>query len=260
MKRIVWIAVLLLAVSGVAYGMRSDLPEGDTTAPTVAEVTPVVAEEPAAGEPTQAEPAPEDPMFGRTMGMPGATPARTATTPRRRGGFAMTTTPRAVAPARIRKTRKTYKVKLHGEKTAVVIGPIEIREGFIIKIGDDNYRVEVLEVGEEVQGIEKTPNQLKLEHKLRDTPLDNIQFEGAPLMEVVDYLSEAGDVNIVVTDSVQKTNLKITLRLKNIPLYDVIRYVAEVIGIGFRIDDHAVVITEHAVPSGGELPQRGRGR
>jgi hypothetical protein len=95
---------------------------------------------------------------------------------------------------------------------------------------------------------EKTREQLDLEKKLRQTIIPDLVLEEAGIMEAVELLSAQGEVNIVVTDVVQKSGFSITLRLRNIPLYDAIRYVAEVADVGFRIDDHAVVITDEAVP------------
>ncbi|NQT81926.1 hypothetical protein HQ563_02820, partial [bacterium] len=112
-------------------------------------------------------------------------------------------------------------------------------------IGPNIYKLQVIQYPEVVEQSPKTHEQTALEGKLRRAVLPEMSFEEADVMEVLDYLSREGDVNIVLIERVGKQGLTLTqLRLKNIPLYDAIRYVTEVIGVYFRIDDHAVVITD----------------
>jgi hypothetical protein len=262
MKRIVWIAMLLLAVSAYSYGQRIELPEGEAAAPSDAGPAPVVIGEATPVEPAEGEPASQAPMIGatqgrsgpsrRTMGMAAESGASTVPTTGRRGGFAVGGT----APAAPTGTKKVYKIKLIDLRSRGEYGPFPVEPGTVrpITVGDRVWELHVIEQDEEAKGPERTGEQIQLEAKLRRVIVPGIEFEEADLMQVVDYLSREADVNIVVTRRVlQGKPVTITLRLKNVPLYDAIRYVTEVVGLWFRIDDHAVVITDQAVPIGGEI-------
>lgn len=70
-----------------------------------------------------------------------------------------------------------------------------------------------------------------------------ISFEGVTVKEAFAALAREANVNIVQmpmpTDREEPT---VTLKLKEVPLYEALGYVSEVCGIYFRIDAHAVVI------------------
>ncbi len=82
-----------------------------------------------------------------------------------------------------------------------------------------------------------------------------IEFQESDLTTVLDYLRvkavEAGaqPSNIVVYDpngSIGKRNPNITLKLSNIPLSDVLKYVTELSDTSFLVDRNAIVIGEKA--------------
>jgi hypothetical protein len=147
---------------------------------------------------------------------------------------------------------------LFDPEKGVRYGPFPLQTGVPIAVGGAKYVLEVVGLGPPPEE-ERTAEQRDLENGLRKTIIPELVLEGAGIMEAVTVLSEQGEVNIVITDVVQKSGFSITLRLRNIPLYDAIRYVAEVADVGFRIDDHAVVITdEMPAPIGVPVPPRSR--
>jgi len=129
----------------------------------------------------------------------------------------------------------SFRIKLFDPETKAMHGPFEMRDGAMIRIGDRFYEVKVEELA-------RTQQQIELEDKLRGTTLPHLSLEDAPLAEVADLLARSGGVNIVVVPDYQPEAPTITIDLRNIPLYDAIRYVTEVTDLTFRIDDHAVVI------------------
>ncbi len=268
MKRIAWIAVVALGVLVVANGITTEVP--DTKAPggyggAVAErAKQPEPEAPAAfaGGVSQAARTPEapprtgqtPPTFGgfaatsRTTGRRTTTPTP-APASRRAMGFAATT-PRSQTPGAsgAKVPRKPLEFRLRNVETGATYGPFPLKQGVNIAIGDEAYQIEVVEGFEEVKEL-RTREQSALEGKLRRTILPEMRFEEAQLTEALDYLSREADVNIVIVDRVRKAAPRIDLRLRNVPLYDAIRYVTEVVGIYFRIDDHAVVITDRPTSS-----------
>ncbi len=245
MKTLTWIALFGLALWSLAHGQETGAGYGSSTT-GVPETAEAVGAPGIAGSPIAVEAVPQP-----TPGEVGPTPwmATTGAAPSDRRGTRTTTATVAVpgfppgfattgmvswspVPAKV--------IKLREASGDASYGPFRMQDGETITIAGKQYIVQAIG-GDEAD--RRTPEQIRLEEKLRGTPLPEVKFEGAPLMEVVDFLSSAGDVNIVVTQPVQSMNCSITLRLKNIPVYDAIRYVGEVADLWFRIDDHAVVIT-----------------
>lgn len=97
-----------------------------------------------------------------------------------------------------------------------------------------------------------TEKQQRMEEKLRKIIVPEVNFEDADIVSVVKYLSElsaklSGDgqkVNIVVAQSPEdkKNKTLITLALTNIPLYDVLNYMAMLTGMTMRVDEYAVIL------------------
>jgi len=245
MKRIVWIPILLLATLTVAYGQVAEVPPAGTTPTSGAEVAPVVVVEPAVAQPPEAAPPPihSTPAVRRVPGAaPGPMPGMVEAVPSTRpevAGFGMTTgTPWPAIGG-----QGAVMFTLFDPEKGVRYGPFPLQTGVPIAVGGVEYHLEVVGLAPPPEE-ERTREQLNLEERLRKTLIPDLFLEGAGIMDAVDLLSAQGEVNIVVTEVVQKSGFNITLRLRNIPLYDAIRYVAEVADIGFRIDDHAVVITD----------------
>lgn len=258
MKKVVCILVLSLAAMSVAYGQEVELPAPSAPPTAEAEVAPVVVAEPAVPQPPEAAPPPihSTPAVRRVPGrVPGVVAGMMEAAPSTRPeapGFGMTTgTP---WPAIGGQGAVTF--TLFDPEKGVRYGPFPLRPGGLIVVGGVKYLLEVAGLAPPPEE-EKTREQLDLEKKLRQTIIPDLVLEEAGIMEAVELLSAQGEVNIVVTEIVQKSGFNITLRLRNIPLYDAIRYVAEVACINFRIDDHAVVITEEMpAPLGMPMPPR----
>ncbi|OGV55972.1 MAG: hypothetical protein A2017_07855 [Lentisphaerae bacterium GWF2_44_16] len=97
-----------------------------------------------------------------------------------------------------------------------------------------------------------TEKQRTMEEKLRKIIVPEVNFEDADIVSVVKYLSElsaklSGDgqkVNIVVAQSPEdkKNKILVTLALTNIPLYDVLNYMAMLTGMTMRVDEYAVIL------------------
>jgi len=195
-------------------------------------------------------PAPTADRTTRTRPTRARTPPRTAPATSRAMGFPASTAGTSVARTAV---RTAYKFKIIDPDTGAVYGPFPL-ENSQIRIGPNIYKLQVIQYPEVVEQSPKTHEQTALEGKLRRTVMPEMTFEVASVTEVLDYLSREGDVNIVLLEMVREANFTITMRLKNIPLYDAIRYVTEVIGVYFRIDDHAVVITDDRPRSAPHAP------
>ena len=259
MKKVVCILVLSLAAMTVAYGQVAEplLPSASPpSGPGVAPV--VVVEPPPVAQPTEAAPPAihSTPAVRRVPGVaPGPMPGMVEAVPSTRpegAGFGMTTaTP---WPATGGQGAGTF--TLSDPEKGVRYGPFPLQPGVTIVVGGVRYVFQMAGVAPPPEE-ERTPEQLALENKLRKALIPLLELEGASLMEVVRYLAVQSETNIVVTGPVQKRDFSFALSLQNIPLYDAIRYVTEVTGVHFRIDDHAVVITDEVpVPIGMPMTPR----
>lgn len=94
--------------------------------------------------------------------------------------------------------------------------------------------------------------QQKMEKKLREMIVPEVNFEDADIVNIAKYLSEtsaklSGDgqkVNIVIVQSAEdkKNRILVTLALSNVPLYDVLNYMAMLTGMTMRVDEYAVIL------------------
>lgn len=91
----------------------------------------------------------------------------------------------------------------------------------------------------------------KLTQKLRTLRVAKIDFAGATLEEVVEYLRitsrdvdpEAKGVGFILNVGDETKTRPINLSIADVPLEEVVRYVTEMTGSSFKVEDHAVVIT-----------------
>jgi len=249
MKTIARIIILTLGVLVLSYGQAPSGSEecvgvSETSAPaasggveiTVAESPgPQETETPTVSATTSSGTSSTAPATTRTTGRAGTTSARSLEI----GDEAAAASAGPGAPL----TGKASAIRLRDPVTGASYGPVLVREGAKVKIGDKTYTVVIEEVETPEPEPEKTEAQVVLEEKLRRTMVPELTFEDTNLAEVADYLSEHFDVNIVLTNDVRQASLAITIRLRNIPLFDALRYVAEVAFLSCRVDDHAVVFT-----------------
>lgn len=86
--------------------------------------------------------------------------------------------------------------------------------------------------------------------KLRDLKIQRIDFSGATLEEVIEYLrvrsrdvDPAGKgVDFVISVPSDTTQRSISLNLIDVPIVEVLRYATEVAGVGYRVEEFAVRI------------------
>lgn len=246
MRTTILLVLLSLATMAAAYGQVAE-PSSATTLPVETDETqPAVPREPAVAEPTE-------PV---SLLPPAVTIRRRVRRDEPQHEVAMTEVPppgrvitpvSPLGPAPQTLVPIAYKFTLLDIRRNAPYGPFTFKHEGRMTLGDAEYVI-LIEEAPDVKEIRKSPEQVTLENELRKTMIPDLSLQDADIMEAVELLAQMGDVNIVVTEVVQQSDFSITLKLKNIPLYDAIRYVAEVADIGFRIDDHAVVITDKMPP------------
>ena len=92
-------------------------------------------------------------------------------------------------------------------------------------------------------------------HQLQTRILPSVQFSGATIEEAVDFLrlklrgidTDGGNgtrrpINIVVKNGSAPSTATINLDLRDVPAIDALRYITELAGMKYKIEDHAVVI------------------
>jgi hypothetical protein len=102
-----------------------------------------------------------------------------------------------------------------------------------------------------VQDVRNEVMGRALRQKMDGMVLEEVHFTGAPVSAVVEYLqdetkrfSENGAaVNIVLNVPQGIENSPVNLRLRNVPILEVLRYVCEATRLNFRVDQHAIVIS-----------------
>jgi hypothetical protein len=92
--------------------------------------------------------------------------------------------------------------------------------------------------------------------KLRSIVLDEINFTATPLDAILEYLSDesqrlAADrsaINFVLKAPDDYKSARITLKMKKTPMLDVLKYVCDLGGASFLIDDAKVTVIPRVVP------------
>jgi hypothetical protein len=89
--------------------------------------------------------------------------------------------------------------------------------------------------------------------------IEQVNLHDEPLSEVADYLRKVsadlsgGKERNVLLDPKVDPNIKITLSLQKVSLSTVLGYVAEVSGLDYRVDKHAIVFTHRRGPNAQSL-------
>lgn len=86
--------------------------------------------------------------------------------------------------------------------------------------------------------------------KLKDIKLERIDFTGAALEEVIEYLRVRSrdldptgkGVDFVLSLPADQTPPPVTLNLVNVPIEEVLRYITEISGVNYRVEEFAVRI------------------
>ncbi|MFM9198090.1 MAG: hypothetical protein ACKOWG_20585 [Planctomycetia bacterium] len=132
-------------------------------------------------------------------------------------------------------------IRLRDEKTAAECGPVMVANSAKIRVGESTLALTV---------VEQTDAQKALEKKMRAIMIPTLEFGDLPVEDAAatlrDYARKADPdkrgVNIVVVNPVGHA-ASLSLELRNISLYDALRYSCEAAGLSMRIDDNAVVIS-----------------
>ena len=95
--------------------------------------------------------------------------------------------------------------------------------------------------------------QMQMNQRLNHAVLSEVKFKDASLQDVVAYLQQASKnldkdetpLNILVLPAAtqQAQGRTVTLQMTNVPLGQVLRYATEMLGLTYRLDEYAVVIT-----------------
>ena len=135
-------------------------------------------------------------------------------------------------------------IRLRDETTGAEYGPVIVANGSKIRVGESTLALTV---------VEQTEPQKALEKKMRAITIPELEFGDLSVKDAVaslrDHARKADPdkrgVNIVLGDP----NLafdggpSLSLELRDISLYDALRYSCEAAGLSMRIDDNAVVIS-----------------
>lgn len=75
--------------------------------------------------------------------------------------------------------------------------------------------------------------------KKLETPI-TVDFRGVSLGYVLDFLSDAADINIILGNTVNPEEKKVTMRVKDMPLEGLLKYIFRNEGLAYRIEKNAV--------------------
>lgn len=99
-------------------------------------------------------------------------------------------------------------------------------------------------------GTSPLGNRQKIERKLRELHLPRVEFAGATLDEIMEYLRvssrnvdpEGKGVSFVVNVDDATKSRTLALSLQNMPIEELLRYITQMSGTAYRVDDNAVII------------------
>ncbi|MCX6849754.1 MAG: hypothetical protein NTY98_12605 [Verrucomicrobia bacterium] len=101
-------------------------------------------------------------------------------------------------------------------------------------------------------GAASLVNQLsgsdKITQKLRTITFPKVEFDGATLAEVVELLKvrsrdldpEGRGISFVLSVPPEARDKQVSLNLLNVPMEELLRYVSEMCGVAYKVDEHAV--------------------
>lgn len=125
-----------------------------------------------------------------------------------------------------------------------IYGPFEYTDQNTIRIGSSAFTLNISDKPE-----------TKQERLAKEIIIPNVEFYRAHIADIIQFFREASiqccpggtNVNIVINVSDPETvgpkaTNKATLSLRNVSLYDALRYTSEVLGLRLRFDDTAAVI------------------
>ena len=96
---------------------------------------------------------------------------------------------------------------------------------------------------------EQTPGQKAMEEKLKSIIIPNLEFQDASLKDALEFLKHSSaehndgkQINFIMVGIPDDLHLKVTMSVKSIPLFQCIRYISEITGTNYRIDEFAVAV------------------
>lgn len=97
-----------------------------------------------------------------------------------------------------------------------------------------------------------------IQDKLRKLIIDKIDFSGAALQEVVEFLRirsrdldpTGKGIDFVIGVPPELLSRQISLNLQNVPIEEVLRYATEIAGLNYRVENYAVRLTSNSESSG----------
>lgn len=100
-------------------------------------------------------------------------------------------------------------------------------------------------------GVVAKTNRERIDQKLRTLRLPKIQFAGAALDEVVEFMRlstrnvdpDGTGISFVVNVDAETRSRSIALDLVDVPVEELVRYVTQLTGTAYRVEENAVVIT-----------------
>ena len=100
-------------------------------------------------------------------------------------------------------------------------------------------------------GVAAKSKRERLDQKMRTLRLPKIQFAGAALDEVVEFMRlstrnvdpEGSGISFVVNVDAETRSRGIALDLVDVPVEELVRYVTQLTGTAYRVEENAVVIT-----------------
>ncbi|WP_343222499.1 Amuc_1098 family type IV pilus outer membrane protein [Prosthecobacter sp.] len=89
----------------------------------------------------------------------------------------------------------------------------------------------------------------RITQKLRTITFPKVEFDGATLAEVVELLRvrsrdldpEGTGISFVLSVPPEARDKQVSLNLLNVPMEELLRYVSEMCGVAYKVDDHAVI-------------------
>jgi len=89
----------------------------------------------------------------------------------------------------------------------------------------------------------------KITQKLRTIIFPKVEFDGATLVEVVELLRvrsrdldpEGKGLSFVVSVPPEARDKQVSLNLLNVPMEELLRYISEMCGVAYKVDEHAVI-------------------
>lgn len=114
------------------------------------------------------------------------------------------------------------------------------------------YRVTLIALALMLSGVWATAEERAPRKQVRETVVPRVEYRDEGVDRVFEHLSnrsreldpEGSGINIIYRGPDGDAAPRITLSLRRVSLYDAIRYITQVAGLHYRIDDNAVFISD----------------